>query len=91
MKVIKRFQDKFTKKVHAIGDSYEHKDADRVAFLVEKGFLQEGEGPKEPQEPGSEFPKHSGGAWFELSNGEKVQGKEEAAAAQKELDEKEGE
>lgn len=24
------------------------------------------------------FPKHTGGGWYELSNGEKVQGKEEA-------------
>lgn len=25
-----------------------------------------------------EYPKHTGGGWYELSNGEKVQGKEEA-------------
>lgn len=50
------------------------------------------EGPKEtgevnPLEEKSEsFPKHVGGGWFLLSNGEKVQGKEEAIEAQKQLD-----
>jgi hypothetical protein len=33
----------------------------------------------------SEFPKHTGGAWYELSNGEKIQGKDEAVAAEAEL------
>ncbi|WP_077621561.1 hypothetical protein [Sediminibacillus massiliensis] len=33
----------------------------------------------------TEFPKHTGGGWFELSNGEKIQGKEEALAAEEEL------
>lgn len=36
------------------------------------------------QEEG-EFPKHTGGAWYELSNGEKIQGKDEAIAAEAEL------
>jgi hypothetical protein len=83
--VKKRFQDKFTKKVYSKGDSYEHKDADRIAFLVEQGFLLESK-PAEGSE--DQFPKHTGGGWFELSNGEKVQGKEEAATAQKELSER---
>ncbi|RWZ59887.1 hypothetical protein EQV77_00895 [Halobacillus fulvus] len=33
----------------------------------------------------SEFPKHSGGPYYELSNGEKVKGKEAAEQAEKEL------
>ncbi|TYS87576.1 hypothetical protein [Rossellomorea aquimaris] len=33
----------------------------------------------------SEFPKHTGGPWYVLSNGEKIQGKEEALAAEAEL------
>jgi hypothetical protein len=85
-KVIKRFQDKESKKIHNVGDLYEHESADRVAFLVKKGFLDENE--VQPAE--SEFPKHTGGGYFELSNGEKVKGKDEAAAAEKELA-KEGE
>lgn len=30
----------------------------------------------------SEFPKHTGGGYYQLSNGEKVQGKEDAAQAE---------
>lgn len=30
------------------------------------------------EEVAGEYPKHTGGGWYELSNGEKVQGKEEA-------------
>lgn len=30
------------------------------------------------EEVTGEYPKHTGGGWYELSNGEKVQGKEEA-------------
>lgn len=33
------------------------------------------------------YPKHTGGGYFELSNGEKVQGKENAVEKQQELDE----
>lgn len=32
------------------------------------------------------YPKHTGGGWFELSNGEKVQGKEEAEKRQAQLE-----
>ena len=50
------------------------------------------ENDKQPQntdEDGSEseYPKRTGGSWYELSNGEKVQGKDEAVEAQQELDE----
>lgn len=31
------------------------------------------------------FPKHTGGGWYELSNGEKVQGKDEAIEAEQAL------
>lgn len=33
----------------------------------------------------SNYPKHTGGGWYELSNGEKIQGKDEAIAAENEL------
>ncbi|WP_078434236.1 hypothetical protein [Metabacillus halosaccharovorans] len=73
------------------GDSYSHDDEERIAFLIEKGHLEGGvisEDPKKetPEPDKNEFPKHSGGAYYELSNGEKVKGKEEAFKAQKELD-----
>lgn len=82
-KVKSSFQDKFTNEVYRPGDLYEHEDAERVAFLIERGFLfRKGSEAK--------FPKHIGGGWYELSNGEKVQGKDEAATAEEDL-QKEGE
>ncbi len=39
-KVIKMFQDKKTKKIYKVGDSYEHKDSKRIAFLVKEGYLE---------------------------------------------------
>ena len=33
----------------------------------------------------AEFPKHTGGGWYELSSGEKVQGKEDAEKAESKL------
>ena len=34
--------------------------------------------PVSVDEEVEQFPKHVGGGWYELSNGERVQGKEEA-------------
>lgn len=45
--------------------------------------------PKEVEdnaEPEKEYPVRTGGSWYLLSNGEKVQGKKEAIEAQKALD-----
>lgn len=42
--------------------------------------------PKKEANSDSEYPIHTGGGYFELSNGEKVRGKEEAIQAQNELD-----
>jgi hypothetical protein len=80
--VIKKFRDKETKKIFNPGDLYEHEDAKRITFLVEQGYLED------EKEDKQEFPKHTGGSWYELSDGEKIQGKDEAFAAQKELDER---
>lgn len=77
-KVKSSFEDKFTHKVFRAGDLYEHNDADRVAFLIEAGYL-------EKEETNTGYPKHTGGSWYELSNGEKVQGKDEALIAEKEI------
>lgn len=46
-------------------------------------LIQEEPG-KEALEP-SDFPKATGGGWYTLSNGEKVQGKDEAIEAEKAL------
>lgn len=41
-KVIKSFKDKTdNKKLYKKGDSYSHSDDERIAFLIEKGFLEE--------------------------------------------------
>ena len=79
-KVIKNFRDKDTEKIFNQGDSYSHESDERIAFLIEEGFLG-----KEKMQP--EYPKHTGGGWYELSNGEKVQGKVEAVVAEKNLGE----
>lgn len=39
-KVKAAFRDKFTKKEYKKGDSYSHDDEKRIAFLVEKGYLE---------------------------------------------------
>ena len=35
--------------------------------------------------PGGEFPQHAGGGWYELSNGDRIRGKDAALEAQAEL------
>lgn len=63
-------------------DGYEA-DPERVEFLAQvhpeykRVFLK--------VEPSTAFPKHTGGGWYELSNGEKVQGKDEAIEAENAL------
>jgi len=77
--VIKSFIDKETGKGYNAGSTYESDDSERVAFLIDAGFL------KGSQKDDFEFPKHIGGGYYELSNGEKVKGKDEAIAAEEEL------
>ncbi|MEY9975299.1 hypothetical protein [Lysinibacillus sp. RC79] len=68
-------------------------DEERVYFLTgvhpkyKKIYLAEVMIAKqeEPREQVSEFPKHVGGGRYELSNGEKVKGKEEAIEAENAL------
>lgn len=85
-KVLKRFNDKDTKVLYSPDSFYTNEDQERVNFLIEKGYLA-----KRPQQTETvSFPKHTGGGWYELSNGEKVKGKDEATAAEEDLN-KEGE
>ncbi|OCL26306.1 hypothetical protein U472_09865 [Orenia metallireducens] len=90
-KVIRSFIDKNTKKPYNQGSIYESEDEARIKELQEKGFLYKEQTvkSKENNGQGDKFPKNTGGNWYELSNGEKIQGEEKAIAAQKELDEKE--
>ncbi|WP_017726763.1 hypothetical protein [Halalkalibacterium ligniniphilum] len=94
LKVVAPFRDKLdSEKEYSVGDFYEHENADRVAFLVERGFLEEkskqpphGEGKSEGEkdqktdDPPDEL-KELGSGWYELPNGEKVQGKDKAMEA----------
>ncbi|SDO79391.1 hypothetical protein [Halobacillus aidingensis] len=88
--VASTFIDKDTKEKHEVGSTYETESPDRISYLQEKGYLEESKHPPEDKgEEGNEeneFPKHSGGGYYELSNGEKVKGKEEAQKAQSDLD-----
>lgn len=76
--------------IYSVGDVYPAEgyeaDSKRVEFLSQvhpkykKIFLAdvESDGGKDIGSSTDEFPKHTGGGWYELSNGEKVQGKDEA-------------
>lgn len=77
--VISRFQDKNTKILFEVGTVYESDDTERVNFLQDEGYLDKEDVVND------EFPKHTGGGFYELSNGEKVKGKNEATAAEKEI------
>lgn len=85
LKVIKDFHDKETHKLHKKGQFYSHSDESRVDFLIDKGFLSEESKQTPRKEDNSDYPNHVGGGYYELSNGEKVKGKEEAQKAQDEL------
>jgi len=72
------------------GPAYSYSKGDIVEFpkkeairLCEAGIAQPVK--EKVTETASKFPKHTGGGWYELSNGEKVQGKEHAVAAEDEL------
>lgn len=41
--------------------------------------------PQENLKNESEFPKHTGGGWYELSNGKRVKGKDDALEAELDL------
>ncbi len=40
---------------------------------------------REKEEAINKYPLHKGGGWYELSNGQKIQGKEEAVKTEEEL------
>lgn len=68
-----------------------NQDPDTLDATNEENALQEEEPAAEStqkekeQSEEVEYPKHTGGPWYELSNGEKIQGKDEAVQAEKEL------
>lgn len=63
------------------GEIYDMEET-KAKRLIQKGFA---EPVREQRETATaqpyatrEYPRHTGGGWYELPNGEKVQGKEEA-------------
>lgn len=93
VKVLARFESKITGEIFSPDKPYatEGPDAteERKAELIEKGFLAADENVAEDSEKNEEDgnesePKHVGGGWYELPNGERVKGKDEAIAAMKE-------
>ncbi|WP_130807652.1 hypothetical protein [Senegalia massiliensis] len=88
-KVIRRFYDKREKKIQPIGtiidvskERFEEINSTKYGQLVEE--FEEIQDTEETID-NTDFPKHTGGGWYELSNGEKIQGKEEALKAENEL------
>ena len=71
-KVLKGFKCKNTKQVFLAGEVY---DGDRLEELQELGYVA-------LEAEADAWPKHLGGGNYELSNGEKVKGKDAAVAAQ---------
>lgn len=69
------------KKLYKKGDIYTFEDEGRIDFLVEQGYLEE-----VAEEEVVDDLKHVGGGYYELPNGEKVRGKEEALKALAELE-----
>lgn len=91
--VIQEFQCKLTGQYFRVGSQYVG-DEDRVNFLTEAGYTEGATevvpfASPENESDGGSFPKHVGGGHFELSNGEKVKGKEAAEEAEKKLQEQE--
>jgi hypothetical protein len=80
--VVKRaFKCRISGEHYNKGAAFPCDDAQRVAELQEKGHL----GDKAHQGPGPEDIKSLGGGHYQLPNGEKVRGKEEALKKLEEL------
>jgi hypothetical protein len=86
--VIKPFRDKHTGDLFGKGDAYLTEDEQRAKYLQEWGYLGEEVEQVQPKEDAEEIEiedengiKHVGGGYYELPNGEKIKGKQEALAA----------
>lgn len=77
-KVIGGFKCRYTGKIYHVGDEY---DGEYLEEMQSKGYVEKISTEKNP-----EWPKHIGGGLYELSNGDKVKGKNAAIAAQAEID-----
>lgn len=79
--VLKPFIDKDTEDKFGVGSEYYTEDPERIQYLQSWSYLGE-EVEKtdvnEDPEEGNPQIKHVGGGYYELPNGEKVKGKENA-------------
>lgn len=86
--VLKEFRDIHTGRIMIPGQAIVETDHLRIQTLATSGFIAM---PMEVVEVDPvdrmTFPHHTGGAYYELSNGEKVKGKEAAEEAEKALKE----
>lgn len=84
-KVLITFSDNKAKKIRYEGETIELSDK-RFAEInsINDKLLEETE--DQGKDDKNEYPKHIGGGYYELSNSEKIKGKEEAIIAQKELE-----
>lgn len=80
--VIADFTDRETGDEIKVGSIFEAIDDEHEARLRAACVI----GKEVTDEPSDEWPKHVGGGNYELSNGDRVKGKDEAAEKQAELD-----
>ncbi|CAK7002060.1 hypothetical protein [Tissierella sp.] len=83
VEILESFSDKESKAIQIKGEIVEMTE-ERVEYIISKNpnLIKPVE---EKEESDLEFPKHIGGGYYELSNGEKVKGKDEAIKAEDEL------
>jgi len=73
-------------KTSIAGPNYSYKPNERAEIEDEKAirFIKAGIA-KPSKEKEVEYPHHTGGGWYETSDGRKIQGKEKAMAAERGL------
>ncbi|HHX61570.1 MAG TPA: hypothetical protein GX707_12800 [Epulopiscium sp.] len=88
-KVLKTFGDAKRKKLRLAGkvievseERFKELNSTRNGLLLEEVAENEEDFTVEKTYP---FPKHTGGGWYEITNGEKVQGKEKAEELERKL------
>ncbi|MED4783447.1 hypothetical protein [Brevibacillus choshinensis] len=82
--VLKDFICKVTRRLWHTGEEYE---GNRLEELQQLGYVDAADSKDTDDRESPVWPKHIGGGRYELSNGEKIKGKDVAIAAQAELDE----
>jgi hypothetical protein len=76
-KVVIPFRDKETLDLFGVGDSYYTEDPERAKHLQQEGYL----GEEVQVDSEEDWPKHVGGGHYELPDGNKVKGKDNALKA----------